>query len=266
MASSDSISKTVIVALGVCLVCSILVSSAAVFLKPRQDTNKALDKRKNILLAGDLITEEEKNKADIEGIFNQKVTPVLLELKTGEIVPTDNLPSILAPDNFDIKKVLKNAAVTEAIPGKQDKAGIKKKPTHMQLYYVKENNQVTRIIFPILGKGLWSTLYGFMALEKDLKTVAGITFYEHGETPGLGGEVDNKKWKASWKGKQAFDDSGSWSLRVLKGTADQGSKTDIDGLSGATITTRGVDDLVKFWFGPGGYGPYLEKLRKEGLL
>lgn len=265
MASSDSISKTVVVALGVCLVCSILVASAAVFLKPRQDANKALEKRKNILLAGDLIKEDDKGNVDIEGIFKDKVTPVLLDLKSGEIVSADNLPSILKPDNFDIKKVLKTAAVSSSIPGKQDIAGIKKKPTHMLIYFVKENNQVTRIIFPILGKGLWSTLYGFMALDKDLKTVAGITFYEHGETPGLGGEVDNKRWKASWKGKLAFDDSGNWSLNVLKGVAGQGSRTDIDGLSGATITTRGVNNLVKFWFGPDGYGPYLEKLRKEGL-
>jgi Na+-transporting NADH:ubiquinone oxidoreductase subunit C len=125
---------------------------------------------------------------------------------------------------------------------------------------------VEKLILPIYGKGLWSTLYGFLALEKDLKTVSGITFYQHGETPGLGGEVDNPNWKGKWQGKQAFDDSGDVIIKVIKGAVIPGAPDadhQIDGLSGATLTARGVDNLVQFWLGENGYGPYLQQIRED---
>ena len=122
------------------------------------------------------------------------------------------------------------------------------------------------MILPIYGQGLWSTLYGFIAFDKDLKTVAGLTFYEHGETPGLGGEIDNPRWKAGWKGEQAFDDDWKVRIEVLKGSVDRTrpeSRYQIDGLSGATLTARGVGRLARYWLGDDGYGPFLEKLRKR---
>jgi len=124
-----------------------------------------------------------------------------------------------------------------------------------------------KIILPVYGKGVWSTMYGFIALNNDLTTVEGFSFYEHGETPGLGGEVDNPAWRRSWVGKKAFDDRGKVAIEVLKGAVDPLSPEavhQIDGLSGASLTTRGVDKLVRYWLGEHGYGPYLGKLRREG--
>ena len=171
----------------------------------------------------------------------------------------------LKPENFSIMDVTKNPQFTSGIAASNDVAGIKTKPTHMIVYEVldKEEN-VEKYILPIYGKGLWSTMYGFIALDKDLQTVRGITFYQHGETPGLGGEVDNPRWKASWKGKTLYDDSGELVLEVIKGQVDQSSdkaNRQIDGLSGSTITTRGVDNTIEFWLGENGYGPFIEKLR-----
>ena len=118
------------------------------------------------------------------------------------------------------------------------------------------------LVLPVHGYGLWSVMYGFLALESDGSTVGGITFYDQKETAGLGGEVENPAWKAGWRGKQVFDDAGDIALRVVKGKAMQGSAHDIDGLSGATLTSRGVQNLVAFWMGDHGFGPVLEVLKR----
>jgi Na+-transporting NADH:ubiquinone oxidoreductase subunit C len=136
----------------------------------------------------------------------------------------------------------------------------------MVVYLVKEDNKVDKIVLPVYGKGLWSTMYGFMALDKDLKTVKGFTFYDHAETPGLGGEIDNPRWKNSWKEKQAFDEEGNVKIEVIKGQVDTSrpdAKYQIDGISGATLTARGVDHLVQFWLGDNGYGLLIKSLRED---
>lgn len=260
MSQSDSFKNIFGVALGVCFVCSIFVATAAVYLKPRQDANRRLEQRRNVLIAGGLMQE----KADVEKVFSEKIKPVLVDLKTGEQLPEDKMTGELAPDKFDVKKLSKDPKFNQNIPANRDKAGLKRIPTTMMLYLVKEGDNIQQVIFPVWGNGLWSVMYGFIALDRDLKTVKGFTFYEHGETPGLGGEVDNPRWKASWKGKIAFDETGTLKLRILKGVAPAGAASQIDGLSGATLTTRGVDNMIAFWFGETGYyRPYLEKLRQE---
>ena len=136
----------------------------------------------------------------------------------------------------------------------------------MVVYLAMQGGSMEKIILPVYGKGLWSTLYGFIALDRDLKTIRGITFYEHAETPGLGGEIDNPRWKNIWNGKQAFDEKGNLRIKVIKGIVDtsrQAAKYQIDGLSGATRTTHGVNALVRFWLGSDGYGPFLNKLVEE---
>lgn len=262
MSTNDTLKNIIGVALVVCFVCSILVATAAVVLKPRQEANQKLEKIRNILIAGDLL--EGKGK-DFEAIFSEKIHPVLIDLKTGAQLPGEKMTGQLAPDNFDIKKISKEPGASRLIPAEDDRANIKRMPLNSLIYYVKEGEgKYSKIIFPVHGSGLWSIMYGFLALDWDLKTIRGITFYEHGETPGLGGEIDNSQWKASWKGKIAFDEAGQLKLKVLKGLAAPGSTSEIDGLAGATLTTRGVDDMIAFWFGPGGYGPFLEKLRNKG--
>jgi Na+-transporting NADH:ubiquinone oxidoreductase subunit C len=260
--SNDSLKNIIGVALGVCLVCSILVSTAAVALKPRQVANETLEKRKNVLIAGDLMKKGEK--VDIDAIFAEKIQPVLINLETGQQLPKEKMTGKLAPEKFDVKKISKDPDTSRRTTAEEEKAGIKRVPINMMIYRVKEGNGYSKIIFPVHGSGLWSVMYGFLALDKDLKTVKGFTIYEHGETPGLGGEVENPRWQASWKGKIAFDDEGKYKLNVrAKGLAVPGSTDEIDGLSGATLTSQGMKDLFDFWFGPAGYGPFLDKLRKE---
>ncbi|MCZ7603228.1 MAG: Na(+)-translocating NADH-quinone reductase subunit C [Ignavibacteriales bacterium] len=261
--SSDSTKKTIQVALGICLVCSILVSAAAVSLSSRQAENKQVDKIKNILAAGG-IDYENKNPQEI---YNNKIKAVTVELESGEVINPEEKSELLTPKNFDIKKVSNISDLSVSIPASEDIAGIKRKPTHMIVYEVlDENGDIDKYIFPVHGKGLWSTMYGFISFDKELKKVEGITFYDHGETPGLGGEVDNPNWKNSWKGKTAFNEDGEFIIDVLKGRVDPTSPNadhQIDGLSGSTLTTRGVDYLLKYWLGENGYGAFIDKVRGE---
>ena len=152
---------------------------------------------------------------------------------------------------------------------REDLAGIKRREKLSLIFFVKKGKEIEQIVLPVNGKGLWSTLYGFIALEGDMNTVSGLTFYQHGETPGLGGEVDNPAWKAKWVGKMAFGEDLEPQLEVIKGTVDPGGKRaahQVDGLSGATITSLGVTNLLRYWLGDHGFGPFLKRLRKEGGL
>ena len=135
------------------------------------------------------------------------------------------------------------------------------------VYIAKINGKVTHYIFPVEGKGLWSTMYGFLALSDDFRTVLGMGFYDHGETPGLGGEITNPKWLASFNGKNAFDAGMIPRLEVIKGEVDPESdsaKYQMDGLSGATLTTKGVDKLIKFWLSEEGYLPFVKSCLEKG--
>ena len=261
--SSDSTKKTLTVALGICLVCSILVSTAAVSLGSIQAENKQIDKIKNILAAGGI---DYTNK-DPQQIYKDKIKPVTIDLESGEIINPEEKSDLLKPQNFDIKKISNEPELSESIPASEDIAGIKRKPSYMIIYEVLDSeNNIEKYIFPVHGKGLWSTLYGFISLDSHLITVEGITFYEHGETPGLGGEVDNPRWKASWKGKTAYNDNGEYIIDVIKGKVDPNSQNanhQIDGLSGSTLTTRGVDNLLKYWLGENGYAAFMKKVREE---
>ena len=135
------------------------------------------------------------------------------------------------------------------------------------VYVAKSGGKVTHYSFPVEGNGLWSTMYGFMALSEDFRTVRGMGFYEHGETPGLGGEITNPRWLASFEGKRAFDETMEPVLKVIKGTVDPASDSaacQVDGLSGATLTTRGVDNLIKFWLSEEGYLPFIKSRLEKG--
>ena len=249
---NDSISKTFGVALALCIVCAVVVSSAAVILRPTQEINKLIDLKTNILASAGLLQEG----VSIETQFEQ-ITPRVVDLSTGRF--TDAIDAA----TYDQRKASKDPALSMALDPKQDPAKIKRRVNYATVYMVEGEQGIEKIILPIKGYGLWSTLYGFVALESDLETVAGIGFYEHTETPGLGGEVDNPKWKSSWIGKQAYN-QGELAITVLKGKADMsraGSESQIDGLAGATLTTRGVDNLVRYWLGDQGFRPLINSLK-----
>lgn len=253
-AKKESVARTLTVALLVCLVCSVVVSAAAVALKPVQTTNKLQDKQRNILQIAGLFDPAVSVREQF-----QQITPRLVDLRTGEFSDAQD------PLTFDQQKASKDPAMSEQLEGEQDIASIRRRADYSTVYVVENpDGSIKTLILPIHGYGLWSTLYGFMALESDLKTVVGLGFYQHAETPGLGGEVDNPNWKAQWPGKVVFDESGAPALSVVKGGVDPSNPNaehQVDALAGATLTSRGVENLVRFWLGEDGFGPFLEHLR-----
>ena len=253
MANKETTSKTITVALVLCIVCSLVVSSAAVLLKDKQNVNKRLDRYSNILSAAGLLNGTER----IEEQFNELVTSRVVDLETGRFTDAVDV------NTFDQLRSSKDSALSIELGGDNDLAKISRRENYATVYLVENDSGLQKIILPVRGYGLWSTLHGFLALESDTNTVAGLGFFEHGETPGLGGEVDNPKWKALWHGKKIFQD-GKVELSVVKGTVEPGSagaEYKIDGLAGATLTSRGVTNLVHFWLGEQGFQKFLGNLR-----
>ena len=253
MQSKNSVQATLIIATLICFVCSIMVSGAAVSLRPIQEKNVILDKKRNIVAAAGLYTPD----ADVEELFKDFETHVL-DLETGDF--TDAVDA----NTFDQKTAARKEESSIAIPKELDIAALGRRAKYAQIYLYKKDGQLDQIILPVRGPGLWSMLYGFLAIDKDTNTVRGLGYYQHAETPGLGGEVDNPLWKGQWPGKKLFD--GNWDLKVTvpKGKVDTSrdeSKHQVDGLAGATITTRGIDNMLKYWLGEHGFGPFLKKLR-----
>jgi len=252
VANNDSTSNTIRVALALCIVCSVIVSTAAVLLRPAQQANKDLDRKTNILAAAGMLEKGDDVLAKFATIKTKAV-----DLATGKFTDSVDL------NTYNQRKAAKDPALSKDL-GDDDIAKIGRLPKYMIVYVVEGASGLEKIILPIKGYGLWSTLYGFVALESDLNTVAGLGFYEHAETPGLGGEVDNPSWKAQWIGKKSYDSDSKQALTVIKGKVDPSrpqSIHEIDGLSGATITSKGVDNLIKFWMGENGFAPFLTNLR-----
>ncbi len=259
----DSVSRTLLVATVLCVVCSVLVASAAVGLRTRQEANKLEDQRKNVLIAAGLYDDRKNRPEEVNDIFHAQIKRVLIDLETGEPATSDEVN----PETYDQREAARNPKLSAPVEPPDGLGGIKRREKYAFVYEVKdESGRIEQVVLPIYGKGLWSTLYGFLAVANDGVTVRGITFYQHGETPGLGGEVDNPHWKAQWNGKKLFDEKGQVEIDVIKGVVSdrtENAQYKIDGLSGATITSNGVERLVRFWVGPDAFGPFLEKLRQN---
>ncbi len=256
----DTVGHTILVAGVLCVVCSVIVSGLAVGLRAQQVENRQAEKQKNILLAAGTYDE---NKPVNEQFGN--IESKLVDLETGTFVEDGSID----PETYDQRKAAADPALSIEIDGDDDKAGIKRREKYAFIYVVKDDaGEIDQFVLPIYGKGLWSTLYGFIAVDDDIQTVNGLTFYEHKETPGLGGEVDNPKWKALWPGKQLFDTSGSLAIEVIKGQVTANTSNPqhkVDGLTGATITARGVGNTLQYWLGDNGFGPFLENFRTGAL-
>lgn len=255
--NNDSLEKTVAVALALCLVCAVLVSLATVALRPLQNYNKALDMKRNILDVAGLLDDG----TDIDQAFKERIEAKIVDLKTGDYVDSINA------DEYDQRKAAKDPAQNEVIPVDKDIASIRFKAKYAKVFLVKNGEQLQSIILPVNGYGLWSTMYGFMALDADAQTVQSINLYDQGETPGLGGEVVNPNWRALWKGKKIYGENGEVALALVKGSVDTAradSVYKVDGLAGATLTSRGVSNLVQYWMGGEGFAVYLNKIRNNG--
>ncbi len=254
MANKDSTAKTLVVALVLCVVCSIIVSVSAVLLKPTQVKNKEAFLKQNMLQAAGMYDETKS----VDEQFEQ-FTVRIVDLDTG--MYTDAIDAA----GYDQLKAAKDPALSSEIPDDQDLAKISRRVKYAKIYTLDGDNVIETIILPINGYGLWGTLYGFLALEADANTVVGLSYYDHKETPGLGGEIENPNWKKLWQGKKIYDQNDNVAISVIKGAVnpnDAMADYKVDGLSGATLTSRGVDLMFKYWLGEQGFENFLTNLRE----
>jgi Na+-transporting NADH:ubiquinone oxidoreductase subunit C len=258
----ESTRYTVIFATIVCVVCALFVSVAAVSLQPRQAANARLYMEKNILVAAGLVQPgQDVSVQQLDEFFATRIKARLVDFETGELVPEGQMDA----RGYDQRKARNDPGASRVAP--PNAAGIGRMPKYGVAYFVTKDDQVDQVIIAVEGLGMWGTIYGFLSLDRDANTVRGLTYYEHKETPGLGGEISNPTWLRLWQGRKGYDDKWQPRIAVIKGPAGapDADPLHVDGLSGATITGNAVTRLMQFWLSDKGYGRFLEKIR-EGAM
>ena len=237
-----------IIPLIACIACAVVVSFTAVSVRFEQNLNKENEKKEKILAAAGISTTSVKEEFE-------KIKTLYVDFQSNELVSVE--------DSYDHIKASMSLEGSSLVPKEDDIAILKRRENIAPLYvWYDSENKIQKVVLPIRGYGLWGTLYGYLSLDSDLNTIKGIEYYDHKETPGLGGEVDNPTWKSDWNGKKVYSDEGNVMLYVTKGPST--NDYEIDGISGATLTSNGVTNMIKYWLGSDGFGPVLQKLRSEG--
>jgi len=258
--AKDSPIRALLTVLVTAVVCSFFVSASVVVLRPIQLNNKLLERSGNVLALSGLLPAG----GEVED-------EALLDLFKGldaRVVNIDEagLDSEFDPYTFDGRKASTDPELSVAVPSGEDVASLGRRSRYKTIYLVWKDGELSRVILPIRGAGMWSMLYGYISLESDFNTIAGVMFYEHNETPGLGDQIASAHWHAKWVGKQLYDERGGMLFRISEGPVSEGAsgaEYQVDALTGATITANAVTALMRYWFGPNGYGPLLKRMREQ---
>ncbi len=258
--NKDSPQYAFLVVLITALVCSSLVSAAVVVLRPIQLNNQMLDRSRNIMqLTGLLPSDgalEDEDMLKLYKTLDVRIIDIDAASYDGEIDPV----------TFNSRQVLNDPDLSIAIPADQDQASLGRRSRFEPIYMVWNEDSLDRVILPVQGSGMWSMLYGYIALEADLNTISGMTFYEQNETPGLGDQITHGHWLEQWKGRQIYDFEGNPRFRINQGVVTPDAATaqyEVDALTGATVTGDAVTSMVHYWFGPHGYQAFLLAMREQ---
>lgn len=244
------------VTLAVCAVCSAAIAGAVTWLRPYQEANRERERAARVL----------EVVAAVPGLEELLGPPGAGEIEA-HVVALDSgrFDDSLDPETFDARAAAEQETTSVALPAERDLAGIGRRARHATVYLVRQQGRLRLVVLPVHGAGYLSTLRGYLALDADAETVRGLSFYEHAETPGLGSLIDEPAWRAQWAGKRLYDERGELRVGVARGRVDPASPEArhlVDGISGATRTAAGVGNLVRFWLGPDGFGPFLERLAR----
>lgn len=251
--NKDSALNIAFVGIGLCLLCSAIISIIAIQLKSIQNENVVKDMQKKIVSSAGLQLEY----GSVENAM-MNIKTIVVDLDQGKIVDIN-------PNSYELSKELREEGKYKFLSAENDIASIKKREKYSKVFIEYKDDKINTLILPVRGYGLWGILYGYLAIKSDFNTVAGLEFYEHKETPGLGAEIDNPKWKALWKGKKIYQENGEVSLKVIKGNVLASSDNinyEVDGLSGATLTCNGVTNLIAYWMGSDGFLNFINNLRE----
>lgn len=221
-----------------------LLSITAVGLKPMQQKAIRLDTRKQILSA----VMELTGKEDVLTLYDQR-TKSLVVTATGEVVKTDKDGNPLVAEEVNVGKEYKKPVEERLLPV-------------FQFMSESDPNQTEAYILPVYGNGLWNKIWGFVALETDLNTIKGFSMDHKAETPGLGARITSKDIQNRYVGKKLFDDQGNLvSVEMLKGERGDPSlfnEHQVDGMSGATLTAKGVNKMLKNYIDY--YRPFFKRI------
>ena len=248
-------SYTILFTLGAALICALLLSLASQTLKARQELAMEADVMRNILQATGLLGGDEKlcgqgglsakQCRDIKCCYEENIRSYLVD-RTGAVIKKDGIKA----EMVDMAREMEKPYGEGVFP----------------VFTAIKKGKITAYCFPVFGKGLWSSIYGYLALGEDLDTVRGITFHKHGETPGLGGEIQSSPFRESFAGKKIFTARGELvSVTVLKGQVNPKAPEafhQVDGITGATLTARGVTRLLKKSLQV--YEPHIRMIKKGG--
>ena len=251
--NKDSALNIAFVGIGLCLLCSAIISLIAIQLRSVQNENVVKDMQKKIVSSAGLQLEY----GSVENAM-MNIKTIVVDLDQGKIVDIN-------PNSYELSKELREEGKYKFLSAENDIASIKKREKYSKVFIEYKDDKINTLILPVRGYGLWGILYGYLAIKSDFNTVAGLEFYEHKETPGLGAEIDNPKWKALWKGKKIYQENGEASLTVIKGNVLASSDNinyEVDGLSGGTLTCNGVTNLIAYWMGSDGFLNFINNLRE----
>jgi Na+-transporting NADH:ubiquinone oxidoreductase subunit C len=246
-------------AVGLCAVCALLVSTVSVSLRDRQQANRRMlgQGRQILSVAGLIAADEQLSREDIAERLFTGLDARLVDLESGRFVAEGDAVT------YDQEAAAEDPATSRDVA--ENPAGVKRVPKLARIFVRSRAGKIESVILPIEGQGLWGEMRGFLAVAGDGRTIRGITFYEHSETPGYGAEVDSPAWKALWNGRLAYDENGVPRIAVKKGQAGSPEQDpyQVDGISGSTLTGDAVTHLVRFWLGDHGFGPFLRRLRER---
>jgi Na+-transporting NADH:ubiquinone oxidoreductase subunit C len=251
---NESRTKTIAVAFLVSLFSALLVSGAAVTLKPVQEANQAAERQARM----DAMIAALPGMAEILAASGADTLETLIvDLDTGRVAEG------VDPATFDARAAASDPELSTALPSDVDIAGIGRRANLAQIHMLRDSDDLKLVILPVVAAGYAGTIRAYLALEGDLNTVAALTVMEQSETPGLGARIEEAAWQNLWPGKQIADADGQIRLAVVKGGAT--SEYEVDGITGATRTSNAVTNMIRFWMGENGYGTLLTNLRAGGL-
>lgn len=249
----DSVMGTMVFIVTLSLLCSFMITGTAELLKERKLVKKRDELKRYVLMAADVDISGDK---DFRAIFEKSVTPILIDIESGAIEPKERIEVM----DFDERMAAINPEKSRK--PKKDTARIRSRADEVRVFKVfDDQGQLSSVVMPIYGKGLWSIIYGYVALKPDFNTIENIVIYEHGETPGIGDFLNDPEWTDKFRDKLVFDEAGKVALKVVKGGAKEGDVSGVDAVSGATMTGRGVQRSIQFWFGEEGFKTFLDKLK-----
>jgi Na+-transporting NADH:ubiquinone oxidoreductase subunit C len=242
------------IAIIVAFICALVVSTASVMLKPIQQAHLDAERAARMEAMLDTLPglRDLMEEAGVDALASRMV-----DLETGTF--TDAVD----PATYDMQAAAADPEQSVGIPADADAARLRRRAPYAPVYLLEKEGALEIIVLPVEGTGYQSAIRAMLALEPDLTTIAALTILEQDETPGLGARIEEPDWQAQWRGKQVADADGAIVISVVGGTAS--GPHEVDGISGATLTSNGVQGMLRYWLGPHGYGPFLERLKTEGL-